>query len=98
MATDANRTKCYYLDLDDALVSLSERAAPGNDFFYEHVHFNFDGHREVARAIARSIIQQVEGQKWNEDLVPTNEEIVRATGLTTFDHLMALGYVLETRA
>jgi len=28
VATDPNRTKCYYLDLDAVLASLSERAAP----------------------------------------------------------------------
>ena len=95
VATDANRTSCYYLDLDEVLASLSQRAAPGNDFFYEHVHFNFDGHREVARAIAQSIVEQVEGQEWNEDWCRLTRKSSAQTGLTTFDHLMALGYVLK---
>jgi len=59
VAADDRRTNCQYLDLDETLATLSQRAAPGRDFFYEHVHFTFDGHREVARAIAQSIVRQV---------------------------------------
>ncbi len=95
VATDARPARCFFLDLDEELARRSQQGVPGHDLFCEHVHFTFDGHREVARAIARSIVEQVEGQTWQEDLVPTDDQVARASGLTTFDHLMALGYALR---
>jgi len=95
VATDPHHTRSYYLDIEEALVGRSQSGVPGNDFFCEHVHFTFDGHREVARAIARAIVEQVERLPWNDAQVPTDDELARAAGLTPFDHLAALGAALK---
>ncbi len=89
---DEAQTGCYYVDVDAVFAELSEKAAPGYDFFFEHVHFNRDGHRETARAIARTICEKIQRTAWDPERAPSNEQMIQSIGLTTFDQLTALGY------
>ena len=43
------------LDLEEEIARQSPHALPGEEFFYEHVHFNFAGNLLVARAFAEAI-------------------------------------------
>jgi tetratricopeptide (TPR) repeat protein len=43
------------LDMEARLAGQSPGAMPGEEFFYEHVHFNFAGNFLVARAFAEAI-------------------------------------------
>ena len=43
------------LDLEERLAGQSPGALPGEEFFHEHVHFNFAGNLLVARAFAAAI-------------------------------------------
>ena len=94
VATAPGRTDCHYLDVEQILDDLSLEAAPGNDFFLEHVHFNFDGHREVARAVAQTIVRQVLNLTWNDDRVPSDGQIAIQVGVTVFDTLEASGHAM----
>ena len=40
------------IDLEERIAPRSTKALPGEEFFYEHVHFNFAGNYLVARAFA----------------------------------------------
>jgi tetratricopeptide (TPR) repeat protein len=42
-------------DAEAATAAQSPHHLPGNELFYEHVHFNFDGNYAVARAIADQV-------------------------------------------
>ena len=43
------------LDLEERIAGQSPNALPGEEFFYEHVHFNFAGNYLVARAFAEAL-------------------------------------------
>jgi Tfp pilus assembly protein PilF/lysophospholipase L1-like esterase len=94
VATSTDRKACFYLDLQPILVELSSKAAPGHDYFLEHVHLTFDGHCEVARAISRTIVQQVLGRTWEDEQDPSNEQMAQAVGLTTYDQIEAVAAAL----
>ena len=45
-----------YLDAEKALARLSPDQIPGLEFFYEHVHLNFDGNYQLARLWAEQVL------------------------------------------
>jgi tetratricopeptide (TPR) repeat protein len=45
--------------LFDAVAAMSAIGIPGDESFYEHVHFNFDGNYRLARALAETIVKQL---------------------------------------
>ncbi|SPE50638.1 conserved exported hypothetical protein [Verrucomicrobia bacterium] len=47
----------YFLDAVKALAQSSPAKIPGNEFFYEHVHLNFDGNYLLARAFAEQTLK-----------------------------------------
>ncbi len=94
VATAADRQNCHFLDLEQFLADRSQEAAPGRDFFLEHVHFNFEGHQVVAQAVAQAIMQQVLGLEWHAERVPSHEQIASDVGLTVFDSLEAVGHAM----
>ena len=80
--------------MQQILADKSREAAPGHDFFLEHVHFNFAGHRVVAIAVAQAITQQVLGETWHADQILSTEQMAHEVGLTTFDSLEANGHAM----
>lgn len=94
VATDPRRTRCVHLDIEEVLLGVTQKAAPGNDYFMEHVHFTFAGHREVARAVARTISQEVLHGTWDPARQPSDEEMARLCGITTYDHINALYFAM----
>lgn len=47
----------WLVDAERALADLSEHQTPGEDFFWEHVHLNFEGNYQLALRVARQIAQ-----------------------------------------
>ena len=50
-----NISAAQLLDLEERIAGQSRNGLPGEEFFYEHVHFNFAGNFLVARAYAEAI-------------------------------------------
>ena len=49
----------FLLDGPASVSANSPASIPGDEVFYEHVHFNFDGNYRLARALAESIAGQL---------------------------------------
>jgi tetratricopeptide (TPR) repeat protein len=85
---------CVHLDIEEVLLGLTPKAAPGDDFFMEHVHFTFAGHREVARALARTIVAKVLHGTWDPARQPSDDKMAHLCGITTYDHINALNFAM----
>lgn len=48
-----------FLDLEAELRAASSNSIPGAEFFYEHVHFTFEGNYLVAAALFREVVRQL---------------------------------------
>ena len=77
----------YLLDADATMAAHSPAGIPGDESFYEHVHFNFDGNYRLARALAETIanllpppITQRMTREW-----ASQEECELALGLTDWN-------------
>jgi len=92
----------YLVDAERELESISVDGIPGHDFFYEHVHFNFEGNY----ALAKSIYQQVQeilpagirGDHGFVGGVPPVGEFERALAFTGFDRHRVSEEVLKRLA
>ena len=51
----------YLLDFEARLAEQSLQLLPGEDFFHEHVHFNFQGNYVLARSVAEALEQAPSG-------------------------------------
>lgn len=80
-----------FVDLVPAFDAEAKQAAPGQDLFLEHVHFTLEGHWLAARTMARSIIQDVCQQTWEEEQVPSPKERDIWLGVLPEDRLSSHG-------
>jgi tetratricopeptide (TPR) repeat protein len=102
VAADRAAEGIYLVDAEREFESISVDGIPGNDFFYEHVHFNFAGNY----ALAKSIYQQVKeilpagirGDRGFVSGVPPVEELERALAFTGFDRHRVSEEVLKRLA
>lgn len=85
----------HFLDVAEKLGEKSAPYAPGDELFLEHVHFTLDGHWEVARHLAQSVVRDVLKSEWKPKLVPTEEQRDALLGATIEDRLTALTVALE---
>jgi tetratricopeptide (TPR) repeat protein len=51
-ASESAGNRVFLLDVEDALAETSPQKIIGAEFFYEHVHLNFDGNQRLARLVA----------------------------------------------
>ncbi|HND50920.1 MAG TPA: tetratricopeptide repeat protein [Pirellulaceae bacterium] len=77
------------VDLVEQLRIDAKDAAPGRDFFVEHVHYDVEGQWYLARLIARKIVEDVCRTTWNSDAEPTIAERNQALGIVPQDDLVA---------
>jgi tetratricopeptide (TPR) repeat protein len=78
----------FYCDVAGHLQERSKLPVPGHDFFLEHVHYNLEGHWQVALILAEFIHRQVLKDTWRPENVPGPEERDQGLGITPFDSLM----------
>ena len=79
----------YFCDVASQFRNVSRLAAPGNDLFLEHVHYNFVGTWQAARILAECIVQEVFQTAWNSERLPDDQQRDRLLHVTPFDHLVA---------
>jgi tetratricopeptide (TPR) repeat protein len=92
----------YLVDAERELEAISVDGIPGNDFFYEHVHFNFEGNYALAKFIYQQIHEilpaGIRGDRSLIGGVPPVEEVERALAFTGFDRHRVSEEVLKRLA
>jgi tetratricopeptide (TPR) repeat protein len=97
IARDKAEKGIYFVDTISVLEQNSPHQTPGQEFFYDHVHFNFKGNFMLARTIF-SQIQTI----LSESIRPEKESILREEqcaqhlAYTGFDEHFVLNVLLET--
>jgi tetratricopeptide (TPR) repeat protein len=86
-------------DAENAFAEQSPDGLPGDDFFYEHVHLNFDGNYLLARTIASKLgsllpeqtaAQTATGQAW-----PSEPDCARRLAWSDWDKQQALAEIFS---
>ena len=84
-------------DAEAVMAAQSAAGIPGDESFYEHVHFNFDGNYRLARALAETISGQLPA-RLTQPAAPawaSQEECERALGLTDWNRVEVLDNVVR---
>lgn len=79
----------YFCDVKSHFESISQYAAPGNDLFLEHVHYNLEGHWQAATSLAKCIVSDVLNESWKPNRLPDDRRRDGLLHVTAFDHLVA---------
>lgn len=74
-----------FCDVAGKLRARSAFPVPGNDFFLEHVHYNIEGHWQVALILAEQIQTTVLHREWVTARVPDEARRNEWLGLSPFD-------------
>jgi tetratricopeptide (TPR) repeat protein len=77
-----------FCDVAGRLRDESRLPVPGNDFFLEHVHYNLEGHWQVALILGKFIHERILAANWRPERVPSVERRDELLGVTPLDHLM----------
>lgn len=95
IAEDQQEQGVFLADTDQWLNQQCGDEAPGNQFFLEHVHYNLDGHHQLAKCLQAAIVNQV--LKTGQDTValPDRAEFDEQLGVTVQDRLAALSFAIE---
>lgn len=91
LASQRANEDIHFLDLEPVFAEASAHAAPGHDLFLDHVHFTIAGSWLAAKTIAKAIVEDVRGEAWNADAVPSQSERDAWLGVSVEDHLVAVG-------
>jgi tetratricopeptide (TPR) repeat protein len=83
----------HFVDSSAALEALSPNGIPGDELFYEHVHFRFRGSYLLARSILDAVEQALSGN--GAGPVPSEEECAGRLAYTGWDRHRVAAYVLE---
>ena len=88
--------RIHLADIERAIELASDMELPGNEFFYEHVHFNFAGNYVVAHEVFGQI-EQLIATHTNSSLVVTEplscEECKKRLAFTDWNEMNSLGAV-----
>jgi tetratricopeptide (TPR) repeat protein len=95
VAEESEGPDTYFLDIAARLEELSGQAAPGHDYFLEHVHYNFSGHYEVGRLVATLVTTEILGGNWRADQSLTQGGMSMQLGVLPEDHLAATSIAFE---
>jgi len=79
----------HFCDVDQQLKARSRFAAPGSDFFLEHVHYNVEGTWQAASILGRCIVEDVLHEPWRPERHPDHTTRDALLGLTPLDYLAA---------
>lgn len=89
VASSAAESGVCFVDLVQSFSETQPQRAPGREFFFEHVHLTLEGHWLVAQTIARRIVEDIQGQEWNQQALPSVEDRDEWLGLIPLDELSA---------
>jgi lysophospholipase L1-like esterase len=95
LAKELGESEIALLDLEELVQAGAAGAAPGHDWFLEHVHYNLPGHRRLARLLARKVCETTLGAAWNVDRELNDAQMDARLGLLPEDDLAAASFALE---
>lgn len=84
--SDFHERGVAYVGSDDLPGNIGDGEIPGDELFYEHVHFNFTGNYLLARAFTRQILGGA---------MPSEDECARRLAFTDFDRYRVLDEVRQ---
>jgi tetratricopeptide (TPR) repeat protein len=87
------------VDTDRALgkSELAQGRLPGNDLFYDHVHFNFEGDYQVAKNLL-PIVETALELRHLEAGIPSKEDCAASLAFTQWDELWLAEPMVQLRA
>jgi tetratricopeptide (TPR) repeat protein len=96
----------YFVDAEKAISTQSEHQIPGEQWFYEHVHFNFAGNYLLARILFEQVEQllpeSIKKGHVSEEAIPnatlrstSEQDCARILGYTILDQYKIAKNVLE---
>lgn len=97
LAHESNTPRLFLCDAASALNSASPSGIGGDDLFFEHVHFNFDGNYRLALSWAQMVRRAMtseSGPALTNDWI-SQEECERQLGLTDFNRVAVLQTVMR---
>jgi tetratricopeptide (TPR) repeat protein len=85
------------VDVERAVASSSSNGIPGSDFFYEHVHFNFDGTYLLARTFFDELMKTLPASVTAHRTagIPSMEDCARRLAWTDWDRLQVFEEVRQ---
>ena len=86
----AARPNCRLIDMAGHVADESSFSIPGEEVFFEHVHFNFDGNYAVARRFASEILGTT-----NQSGLASRQRCADALAYTDFDRHRVLDEVRQ---
>ncbi len=97
VATESAGNNLAFCDAEKALAAATPDGIAGDESFFEHVHFNFDGNYRLARAWADQIVQLLPEdvrRKANTGWA-TQDVCERAIGLSDWNRMLVISSVLS---
>jgi tetratricopeptide (TPR) repeat protein len=79
----------WFCDVAEQFRQRSQLAAPGEDFFLEHMHYNLQGHWTAALTLGEFIQTSILQAKWDPQRVPDDARRDALLGVSVFDLLLA---------
>jgi tetratricopeptide (TPR) repeat protein len=91
----AARPPVPFFDAAEVLAKQTTTGLSGQDDFYEHVHFTWEGNYRLARALLGAVVQSLPSLPTNaaSNGVPTMESCARRLGWTEWNQLEVYGEV-----
>jgi tetratricopeptide (TPR) repeat protein len=102
IAADRAAEGIYLVDAERGFEAISPNGVPGNDFFYEHVHFNFEGSYSLAKLIYQQLQEilpaGIQGDRGPIGSVPPIDYFERNLAFSGFDRHRVSKEVLQRLA
>ena len=85
----------FFVDAEEVFATASESGVPGDEFFWEHVHLNFEGSHLLARHIADKVVEALSLSEPASATWTGSEECKRKLGLTSFHEREILNFMVR---
>ncbi|MCA9085920.1 MAG: SGNH/GDSL hydrolase family protein, partial [Planctomycetaceae bacterium] len=91
----AESDNCHFWDTEQAIKESGYELPPGFDLYFEHVHYNFEGHSLLGRIMAKAVCSEFLNSPWDESAAPNEDSLKQAIGFLPEDDLAAVSFCLE---
>ena len=97
VATEPAETNLVFCDIEKILAAATPDGVAGDESFFEHVHFNFDGNYRLARAWAEQIarVLPAEVRRKATTVWATQDVCESAIGLSDWNRMLVVSSVLS---
>ncbi|MBN1900238.1 tetratricopeptide repeat protein [Candidatus Sumerlaeota bacterium] len=89
----ASSGNAILVDAEKEIARSAQNHIPGDDLFYDHVHFNFSGNYRMARMLANAVEENIPLSPSGE--IPDEAECASLLAFTEFDQRRILNLMME---